>query len=101
MLTILGTCTSIGTNMVKGGFMHTISYTSARAHLAEAMQQVCDDHAPVVITRSKAEPVVMISLSDFEEMQETNYLMKSPANMARLQKSIDEVEALIAKDKGK
>jgi antitoxin YefM len=81
--------------------MHTISYTSMRAHLAEAMQQVCDDHAPVIITRSKAEPVVMISLSDYEEMQETNYLMKSPANMARLQKSIDEIEKLIVQDNAK
>jgi antitoxin YefM len=81
--------------------MYTISYTSARAHLAEAMKQVCDDHAPVMITRAKAEPVVMISLSDYEEMQETNYLMKSPANMARLQKSIDEIEKLIEQDKEK
>jgi len=81
--------------------MYTISYTSARAHLAEAMQQVCEDHAPVIITRSKAEPVVMISLSDYEEMQETNYLMKSPANMVRLQKSIDEIEKLIDEDKEK
>ena len=79
--------------------MTTISYTSARSHLAKTMQKVCDDHAPVIITRSKAEPVVMISLSDFEAIQETNYLMKSPANASRLIEAIDEIEAMIANDK--
>lgn len=81
--------------------MNTISYTSARAQLAKTMQQVCEDHAPVVITRSKSEAVVMISLSDFEALQETNYLMKSPTNAARLIDAIDEIEAMIAKDKTK
>ena len=61
------------------------------------MQKVCEDHTPVVITRAKAEPVVMISLSDFEELQETNYLMKSPANARRLLEAIDEIENLINK----
>lgn len=79
--------------------MTTISYTSARSHLAKTMQKVCDDHVPLIITRSKAEPVVMISLSDFEAIQETNYLMKSPANASRLIEAIDEIEAMIAKDK--
>jgi antitoxin YefM len=81
--------------------MTIISYTSARSHLAETMQKVCDDHAPVIITRSKAEPVVMISLSDFEAIQETNYLMKSPANASRLIEAVDEIEAMIDKKKTK
>lgn len=82
-------------------FMKTISYTSARSNLAKTMATVCEDHAPVIITRSHANPVVMISLQDFEEMQETNYLLKSPANAARLAESIDEIENLIAKNKKK
>jgi len=81
--------------------MHTISYTAARSHLAEKMEQVCHDHAPIIITRSKSEPVVMISLADFEAMQETNYLMKSPANAARLIDAINEIEAMIHDDKDK
>lgn len=78
--------------------MPTISYTAARANLAKTMHQVCENHTPYIITRSNAEPVVMISLSDFEAMQETNYLLSSPKNALRLVESIDEAEKLIAQD---
>lgn len=81
--------------------MNTITYTSARAKLAKTMEKVCEDHTPYIITRSNAEPVVMISLSDFEAMQETYYLMKSPANAVRLTESMAEIEKMIKKDKAK
>ena len=79
--------------------MPTLSYTAARAHLSKTMQCVCEDHVPVIITRSNAEPIVMISLSDFEAMQETNYLMRSPNNVTRLVEAIDEIEQMIVQDK--
>jgi len=34
--------------------MDAISYTTARTDLAKTMEQVCEDHSPVIITRSKA-----------------------------------------------
>jgi len=79
--------------------MHTLSYTSARSNLAATMTHVCNDHAPVVITRAKAEPVVMISLKDFQAIEETHYLMQSPTNAARLADAIDEIESMIARKK--
>jgi len=81
--------------------METVSYTAARAQLAKTMQKVCENHAPVVITRAQAEPVVMMSLSDFEAIEETRYLMSSPANAARLVDAIDEIEKMIQKGKKK
>ena len=81
--------------------MHTISYTAVRAHLSETMQRVCDDHVPVIVTRSNAQPVVMISLEDFKAMEETNYLLRNPINAARLSEAIDEIEAMIAEKKEK
>lgn len=81
--------------------MSTVSYTYARSHLAQTMQKVCEDHSTVIITRAKAEPVVMMSLADYEALQETNYLLKSPANAARLNEAIDEIEEMIAKKKKK
>lgn len=81
--------------------MHTVSYTSARNHLAETMNQVCNDHEPIIITRAKSDPVVMISLEDFAAMEETQYLLRSPANAARLTEAIDEIEEMIGTKKGK
>ena len=54
--------------------MDTLTYTAARGNLAKTMAKVCDDHAPVVITRKTAQPVVMMSLEDFEALEETAYL---------------------------
>ncbi|MCK4838910.1 MAG: type II toxin-antitoxin system prevent-host-death family antitoxin [Desulfobulbaceae bacterium] len=73
--------------------MNTITYTSARGNLAKTMAKVCDDHSPVVITRKTAQPVVMMSLEDFEALEETAYLLRSPKNARRLLESIAELES--------
>ncbi len=72
--------------------METITYTSARGNLAKTMAKVCDDHSAVVITRKTAQPVVMMSLEDFEALEETAYLLRSPKNAQRLLGSIAELE---------
>lgn len=73
--------------------MDTITYTSARSNLAKTMEKVCDDHSPVVITRKTAKPVVMMSLEDFEALEETAYLLRSPKNARRLLESVAELES--------
>ena len=72
--------------------MDTLTYTAARGNLAKTMAKVCDDHAPVVITRKTAQPVVMMSLEDFEALEETAYLLRSPKNARRLLESVAELE---------
>jgi antitoxin YefM len=74
--------------MILGGFMQTINYTSLRAHLAETMDQVNEDRAPVMITRQKGEPVIMMSLAEYNALEETAYLLRSPVNAERLIRSI-------------
>lgn len=81
--------------------MQTISYSALRANLAETMDQVTKDHVTTVVTRSKAKSVVMISLEDYEAMEETYHLMKSPANALRLIASIEEIESKISRKKKK
>lgn len=73
--------------------MKAISYTAARETLAATMQSVCDDREPVIITRKRDQAVVMMSLEDFESMQETAYLRRSPANAERLDAAIAQLEA--------
>ncbi len=66
-----------------------ISYTAARENLASTMDRVCNDHDPVIITRNREQAVVMLSLEDYEALQETAYLLRSPANAKRLIESIE------------
>lgn len=69
--------------------MTAITYTAARENLASTMDRVCSDHAPVIITRNRDQAVVMLSLEDFESLQETAYLLRSPANAKRLLESLE------------
>lgn len=65
--------------------MDTITYTAARARLAQTMDRVCNDHEPLIITRNgEQQAVVMLSLEDFKALEETAYLLRSPANAQRL-----------------
>jgi len=73
--------------------MNAISYTAARENLASTMDRVCTDHAPVIITRNRDQSVVMLSLEDFESLEETAYLMRSPANAKRLLEAIHALES--------
>ena len=73
--------------------MDAITYTHARNHLAQTMDQVCDDHTPVIITRNNQRAVVMLSLEDYEALEETAYLLRSPKNARRLLESVAELES--------
>jgi antitoxin YefM len=70
----------------------SITYTAARENLASTINRVCEDHAPVVITRNRDQAVVMLSLDEYESLQETAYLLRSPANAKRLLASLDAVK---------
>ena len=72
--------------------MNTITYSEVRAKLAERMEKVCDDHAPMIVTRKNSRSVVMISLDDYQALEETAYLLRSPKNAQRLLASIAELE---------
>ena len=73
--------------------MTAISYTAARENLASTMDKVCEDHAPVLITRNRDQAVVMMSLADYEALEETAYLLKSPKNAKRILSAISQLDA--------
>ena len=73
--------------------MDAITYSSARANLASTMDRVCSDHEPLIITRNGQQAVVMLSLEDFKALEETAYLLRSPANARRLLSSIAQLNA--------
>ncbi len=73
--------------------MRAITYTAARENLASTMDEVCRDRAPVVITRNRDQSVVMLSLEEFESLEETAHLLRSPVNAKRLLASIANLES--------
>ena len=52
--------------------MDAITYSTARAKLADTMNRVCDDHEPIIITRNGEQAVVMMALEDFKALEETS-----------------------------
>ena len=73
--------------------MDVLSYTDARANLKGVMDRVVEDRTHVVVTRQRSEAVVMVSLSEWNAMEETMHLLSSPKNAARLRASIEQMEA--------
>lgn len=64
--------------------MDAITYASARANLARTMDRVCNDHVALIITRRGEQAVVMLSLEDYQSLEETAYLLRNPSNAKRL-----------------
>ena len=73
--------------------MHAISYSEARENLKSVIDKVVADRAPVAITRQRGEGAVLVSESEWASIEETLYLLRSPANAKRLLESIAELEA--------
>jgi antitoxin YefM len=69
-----------------------MSYSESRAKYAETLNSVVDNREEVVITRAGRDPVVIVSLDDYESLKETAYLLRSPENARRLLASIDRLE---------
>ena len=73
--------------------MKTLSYTAVRNNLAKVIDEVNEDHAPIIITRQKGNAAVLVSLEDFESWQETAYLARSPAMRRRLRSAVAQLES--------
>jgi antitoxin YefM len=73
--------------------MQAVTYSEARHDLKNFMDEACSNHEPILITRRKGESVVLVSLEDYESIMESEYLLSSPANAARLTQSITEAKS--------
>ncbi|MDE9465809.1 YoeB-YefM toxin-antitoxin system antitoxin YefM [Xenorhabdus bovienii] len=73
--------------------MKVLTYSEARQKLSETMISVVNDCSPAIITRKNGESCVLMSLSDYESLQETAYLMRPTNNANRLMDSIAELRA--------
>src|SRR5690606_27769707 len=89
-------CTDLGTYSSpapSGGPMDVLTYSDTRANLKEVMERGVANRTPVVVTRQKAEAVVMVSLAIWHAMEATLHLLSSPANARRLHDAIRQLDA--------
>ena len=73
--------------------MDVLTYSDTRARLKEVMDRVVENRAPVVVTRARGESVVMVSLADWNAMEETLHLVSSHTNARRLAEAVAQLEA--------
>jgi antitoxin YefM len=73
--------------------MDVLRFADARARLKAVMDRVVADPSPVAVTRQQAEAAVMVSLSDWNAMEETMHLLSATANAGRLAGAVGELDA--------
>ena len=71
--------------------MRTKTFSEARARLKDVLDNVARDHVPTLIKRRDAEDAVVMSLSDYNALQETLYLLSTPANAQHLLESVGQL----------
>jgi len=57
--------------------MDAITYTNLRQNLKTCMDKVFHDNAPLIITIKNNENVVLLSISEYSSLVETNYLLSN------------------------
>lgn len=73
--------------------MKAVTWSTAKKNLRALIQDVCNNSEPTIIVSSNPEDqAVLLSLSDFQALEETAYLLSSPANRAHLEKSLQKMK---------
>ncbi|HEV2353817.1 MAG TPA: type II toxin-antitoxin system prevent-host-death family antitoxin [Puia sp.] len=73
--------------------MQVVNFTEFRKNLAGNLNLVNDSGDMVVVSRSKGKNVVVMSLEDFNSIQETIHVVSTPANQKRLDGALKEMRA--------
>jgi antitoxin YefM len=86
-------------NLDKFLIMQVTTYTNFRQQLKSFLDKVRTNHTPLYVTSAKGDDVVVLSKADYESMEETFYLLRSPANASRLLKGIEDYEKGFGKER--
>jgi antitoxin YefM len=83
----LGCCTSSWTTL-----MQVVSFSEARESFKAVLDRVEADADVTLITRRHAQGAVLMSLATYNSLMETVHLLRSPANAAHLQRSLEQAD---------
>ena len=72
--------------------MEAVSYTFLRQNLKKVLARIADTSDTFIITRRNGKNMIMLSQEDYDSLEETAYLMRSPANLKMLQESLKDIE---------
>ena len=72
--------------------MQVFTYSQVRKNFTKTMSKVCEDHTSIIITRQNKKPVVMMSLEDYNALEETLYLLRSPNNASRIVNALEDIK---------
>lgn len=73
--------------------MNISTLSQVRANFKQVLDDISTDHEPLVISRQNGEHVVMLSLADYNSMQETMYQLSSAENIASIERSLEQASA--------
>ena len=80
-------------NDSKERIMEAVTYTELRKNMKSVMDNIVDNHEPVLIHRQNGSNLILMSSDDYEGIKETLYLLQTPANAGRLYKGLDSFNA--------
>ena len=80
--------------------MKVINYTDLRLNLKKWMDAVTDDMEEIIVKRKDNKDIVLISLEEYNALNETNYLLSGKNRDILLQsvKDIQENKSLVQKE---
>jgi antitoxin YefM len=73
--------------------METIPITEAKARIAELAERVAREHDHFTITRNGRADVMLISVAEYESMQETLDILSDAETLADLRQSREDFES--------
>ena len=74
------------------GLVQIVSFSEVRENFKAVLDRVTADADVTLITRRNAQSAVVMSLDMFNSLMETVHLLRTPANAAHLQRSLDQFE---------
>jgi len=79
--------------------MKAVNYSELRQNLKENLDAVAENEELLIVQRPKGKSIVMMSLAEYNAMQETMHLNKSNKNRQRLEKAIENINKKINLEK--